>query len=70
VATEAFFEPGVTETAVFVLLPDVVAKVAVLVRDVSRGINQNRRQLRVVIGLAMQQKEARLSGDSDADLIG
>ena len=61
---------GVTEATVFALLPDVVAEVAVLVRDVSRWINENGCQLRVVIRLAMQQKKARLRGDSDTDLVG
>jgi len=52
------------------LLPYVASKVPRLVRCVAGRINQNRNQLRVIVGLAVQEEEARLCCDCDTDFVG
>ena len=61
---------GVAEAVLAALFPDAAADVALLVRGVSRRIDDDGNQLRVVIRLAMQQQQARLPRDGDADLVG
>src|SRR6185436_10279179 len=61
---------GVSEAMLATFLPNAAADVALFVGDVFGWINENRRQLRVVIGLAMQQQQARLSRDGNTDLVG
>src|SRR2546423_8107420 len=51
------------------LLPDPTAQVALFARRVTRGIDQNRNEVGIVIGLTMQQKQASLTRDGDADFV-
>src|SRR5205823_2092263 len=62
--------PSVSETTFAAFLPDAAADVPLFVSDVTRRINENGDQLRVVIGIAMEQQQARLAGHSDADFVG
>ncbi len=52
------------------LLPDVILNLSYVVSDVYRRVNENRKETRKVISLAVQQKEAGLCRDSHADLFG
>jgi len=60
---------GVAEAVLGSFFPDTAADVTLAILGVAGRIDENLRQLRVVIGVAMQQEQASLSGDGDADLI-
>ena len=61
---------GVPKAMFAAFLPDAAAYVPLFVGNVARWIDEDRNQLRVVVGLAMQEQQARLSGDGDANLVG
>ena len=52
------------------LLPDPVTDRSRLVRGVPRRVDENRREARVIVGLAVQQQERGLPGDHDARFLG
>ena len=61
---------GVTESVFVAFFPNIGANVSLLVRDVTRWVNENRSELRIVIRPAMQKKKACLNCDRDPDLVG
>ena len=58
------------EPVFLAFFPNAAADVAILARSVARRIDDDRDQLGVVIGLAVEQQQTRLSGDGDANLVG
>src|SRR5215216_269607 len=61
---------GVAEVEVLAVLPDTVTDRLLATHHISAGIDQNRRQSRIVVRLAMQEQHACLRGDRYADLVG
>lgn len=60
----------VSEPSLGTFLPYSSTDVPLLVGRVSGGIDEDRRQLGVVVSVAVEKKEARLRGDCDSHFIG
>ena len=61
---------GVAESVFAAFFPNAAADVTVLVRGVAGRIHDDGNELRVVISLAMKQKEACLARDRNAHFVG
>src|SRR5579862_7613710 len=59
------FTPGFTEPGFIAFLHDSAAQVAGSWDDVHGRVNEDRYQMRVIIGFAMEQEQARLGGDAN-----
>src|ERR1700682_3869607 len=61
---------GVAEPVLAALCPDAATDVTIFVRGVSRRVHDDGDQLGVVISLAVEQQQACLPRDRDANFIG
>ena len=60
---------GLAQASHFPLLPNMTMNVPSLLRDVCRRIDQDGKQTREVVGLAMEKEKASLRCNSHTDLI-
>ena len=61
--------PRVPESIFRPFLPDSSADVPHFIGSITSRVNEDRRQLRIVVGLSVKQQQARLRRDGDANLI-
>jgi hypothetical protein len=59
----------VSESVLFALLPDPSFQLPFSVRQIGRWVDKNRAEVRIVVGLAMEQEKAGLARDRQPDLI-
>src|SRR5271166_4814474 len=62
--------PRLSEPGGFTLLHDSPADRLHALGDICMGINQDRDQAGIVVGLPVQEQQARLGGDRDLELFG